>query len=249
MSKLTLLLLSSLLATSAIADTLPVQPWQNMGEYDGIVLPNDKIITGMITATAFINEQGHIEQTEWQGEPQELVELSQRTGLPAYVEPYQSCTYDETQTQQICTPSASQKEFRFFYTLPKHLRKEAFTKPVKIQSPPYPALAQEAGEEGTVIIGAFVPPTGSTFLYTIKSSGFRRLDKAAYSAVHASLPLHPATYKKQPVAIAYQIPIKFSLESEPNTDSTKAGKTIDSTQKTTKNTKKPKRKKAKNTKK
>ena len=249
MSKLTLLLLSSLLATSAIADTLPVQPWQNMGEYDGIVLPNDKIITGMVTATAFINEQGHIEQTEWQGEPQELVKLSQRTGLPAYVEPYQSCTYDETQTQQICTPSASQKEFRFFYTLPKHLRKEAFTKPVKIQSPPSPALAQEKGEEGTVIIGAFVPPTGSTCLYTIKSSGFRRLDKAAYSAVHASLPLHPATYKKQPVAIAYQIPIKFSLESEPSTDSTKAEKTIDSTQKTTKNTKKPKRKKAKNTKK
>ena len=130
MSKLTLLLLSSLLAASAIADTLPVQPWKNMGEYDGIVLPNDKIITGMVTATALINEQGHIEQTEWQGEPQELIELAQRTGLPAHVEPYRSCTYDETQTQQICTPSASQKKFRFFYTLPKHLRKEAVVKPV-----------------------------------------------------------------------------------------------------------------------
>ena len=52
MSKLTLLLLSSLLAASAIADTLPVQPWKNMGGYDGIVLPNDKIITGCLLYTS-----------------------------------------------------------------------------------------------------------------------------------------------------------------------------------------------------
>ena len=95
-----------------------------MGEYDGIVLPNDKIITGMVTATVLINEQGHIEQTEWQGEPQELIELAQRTGLPAHVEPYQSCTYDETQTQQICTPSASQKKFRFFYSCKRYIYRQ-----------------------------------------------------------------------------------------------------------------------------
>ncbi|MCX7275896.1 MAG: energy transducer TonB [Burkholderiales bacterium] len=78
--------------------------------------------------------------------------------------------------------------------------------------PRYPAISKRLGEQGTtiytVMIGADGLPTSATLL---KSSGYDRLDQAAYTAV-MSWRYVPGKRNGVPTAMAYNAPVNWVLE-------------------------------------
>lgn len=77
--------------------------------------------------------------------------------------------------------------------------------------PTYPAIAQQRGMEGMVLVYVEVSARGEPLSVTLKqSSGFVLLDKAALKAVHGWR-FAPATRGGQPVAAGVEVPIRFSL--------------------------------------
>jgi len=78
--------------------------------------------------------------------------------------------------------------------------------------PPYPPLSRSKGEQGTVLLKVCVSAAGDVDSVDIaRSSGFVRLDRAANDTVNRWR-FHPARKGGQPVAICYQLPIRFSLD-------------------------------------
>ena len=78
--------------------------------------------------------------------------------------------------------------------------------------PPYPPVSRSKGEQGTVLLKVCVSATGSVDSVDIaKSSGFVRLDSSANDTVERWR-FHPARKGGNPVAMCYQLPIRFSLD-------------------------------------
>ena len=78
--------------------------------------------------------------------------------------------------------------------------------------PPYPPVSRSKGEQGTVLLKVCVSATGSVDSVDIaKSSGFVRLDRSANDTVERWR-FHPARKGGNPVAMCYQLPIRFSLD-------------------------------------
>ena len=81
--------------------------------------------------------------------------------------------------------------------------------------PPYPPVSRSKGEQGTVLLKICVSATGSVDSVDIaKSSGFVRLDRSANDTV-MRWRFHPARKGGQPMAMCYQLPIRFSLDQVP----------------------------------
>jgi TonB family protein len=78
--------------------------------------------------------------------------------------------------------------------------------------PPYPPVSRSKGEQGTVLLKVCVSATGTVDSVDIaKSSGYVRLDRSANDTVERWR-FHPARKGGQPVALCYQLPIRFSLD-------------------------------------
>lgn len=78
--------------------------------------------------------------------------------------------------------------------------------------PPYPPLSRSKGEQGTVLLKVCVAAAGAVDSVDVaKSSGFVRLDQSANDTV-MRWRFHPARKGGQPVAMCYQLPIRFSLD-------------------------------------
>ena len=78
--------------------------------------------------------------------------------------------------------------------------------------PPYPPVSRSKGEQGTVLLKVCVSATGTVDSVDIaKSSGFVRLDRSANDTVERWR-FHPARKGGNPVAMCYQLPIRFSLD-------------------------------------
>lgn len=78
--------------------------------------------------------------------------------------------------------------------------------------PPYPPVSRSKGEQGTVLLKVCVSATGTVDSVDIaKSSGFVRLDRSANDTVERWR-FHPARKGGAPVAMCYQLPIRFSLD-------------------------------------
>ena len=77
--------------------------------------------------------------------------------------------------------------------------------------PPYPQLALEAGEQGSVGIRAVVEPNGRpSNVRLARSSGHRRLDMAALAAAK-KYRFTPATQNGQPIRFVYTFNLNFRL--------------------------------------
>lgn len=86
--------------------------------------------------------------------------------------------------------------------LPSHLRNPA---------PVYPRLAQERGEEGTVVVDVEVLASGRSGAVSVaRSSGSMLLDEAARKAVR-QWQFRPAHRQGRAVAVTVEIPITFRL--------------------------------------
>ncbi len=78
--------------------------------------------------------------------------------------------------------------------------------------PVYPPLSKRLGEQGQAIHSVLIGPDGlPTSARLVKSSGFDRLDQAAYQAV-MSWRYVPGMRNGVAVAMAYNAPISFVLE-------------------------------------
>lgn len=81
--------------------------------------------------------------------------------------------------------------------------------------PPYPPLSRSKGEQGIVLLKVCVAATGAVDSVDVaRSSGFVRLDRAANDTV-MRWRFHPARKGGQPMAMCYQLPIRFSLDQAP----------------------------------
>lgn len=77
--------------------------------------------------------------------------------------------------------------------------------------PAYPALSRRRGEEGTVLLAIRIDPHGRVVQAQVaESSGFRRLDEAALTAVRR-WHYQPATRAGVAIAWEYRQPVVFSL--------------------------------------
>jgi len=80
--------------------------------------------------------------------------------------------------------------------------------------PVYPPLSNRLREEGTVIINVLVGVDGKAQKGEIKtSSGFDRLDQAAYAAV-MKWRFSPGKRNGVPTAMPYDVPVKFRLKNK-----------------------------------
>lgn len=78
--------------------------------------------------------------------------------------------------------------------------------------PHYPPLSRSKGEQGTVLLKVCVATTGNVDSVEIaRTSGYIRLDRSAADTV-ARWRFHPARKGGQPIAMCYQLPIRFSLD-------------------------------------
>jgi protein TonB len=82
---------------------------------------------------------------------------------------------------------------------------------VESQTPDYPALARQAGIEGTVIVRALVGKDGRVHDTIIGSGVSQILDEAAMNAARRFV-FKPAIQNRNPVAVWVAIPFKFSLK-------------------------------------
>lgn len=86
--------------------------------------------------------------------------------------------------------------------LPGYLRNPA---------PVYPRLSRERGEQGPVVLETEVLASGRCgSIRVLRSSGYRRLDEAATSAI-AQWRFEPARRAGQPVTVWVEIPVTFQL--------------------------------------
>lgn len=78
--------------------------------------------------------------------------------------------------------------------------------------PHYPPVSRSKGEQGTVLLKVCVAAAGNVDSVEIaKSSGYTRLDRSAADTVERWR-FYPARKGGQPVALCYQLPIRFSLD-------------------------------------
>ena len=76
----------------------------------------------------------------------------------------------------------------------------------------YPAMSRRMGEQGTAVWRVLIGTDGKAVqAQLIKSSGFERLDKAAYDTVMHRRYL-PGTRDGVPVALSYNAPIAWILK-------------------------------------
>lgn len=86
--------------------------------------------------------------------------------------------------------------------------------PFRNTAPPYPRLARVQGWQGSVLVRAWVTPSGEVGSVRVaESSGRAVLDQAAAAAVQG-WKFRPARRKGQAVASAVDVPITFQLEQK-----------------------------------
>ncbi|MDO8730546.1 MAG: energy transducer TonB [Candidatus Omnitrophota bacterium] len=86
--------------------------------------------------------------------------------------------------------------------------------PFRNTAPPYPRLARVQGWQGTVLVRAWVAPSGEVASVRVaESSGRGILDRAAAVAVQG-WKFRPARRKGQAVASTVDVPITFQLEQK-----------------------------------
>ena len=76
----------------------------------------------------------------------------------------------------------------------------------------YPAMSRRLGEEGTTVYSVLIGIDGKAVsARLVKSSGFERLDKAAYDTIMRRR-YTPGTRDGVPVALSYNAPITWLLK-------------------------------------
>jgi TonB family protein len=86
--------------------------------------------------------------------------------------------------------------------------------PFRNAAPPYPRLARVQGWQGTVLVRAWVAPSGGVASVRVaESSGRGILDQAAAAAVQG-WKFRPARRKGQAVASTVDVPITFQLKQK-----------------------------------
>lgn len=76
----------------------------------------------------------------------------------------------------------------------------------------YPALAKEAGAQGTVLVEFVVEKDGSVSNATVKVSQFPALDEEALRVVRSLPKWNPGEANGRKVRVYYNVPIRFSLQ-------------------------------------
>jgi len=80
--------------------------------------------------------------------------------------------------------------------------------------PPYPALSQRMGEQGTTLLKVSIDTTGKvTECTVVTSSGSARLDAAAVEYVKANWRWQPPTQAGKPVAATTEVSVKWDLKN------------------------------------
>ena len=80
--------------------------------------------------------------------------------------------------------------------------------------PPYPALSQRMGEQGTTLLKVAIDTTGKvTECTVVTSSGSTRLDAAAVEYVKANWRWQPPTQAGKPVAATTEVSVKWDLKT------------------------------------
>ena len=80
--------------------------------------------------------------------------------------------------------------------------------------PPYPALSQRMGEQGTTLLKVAIDTTGKvTECTVVTSSGSTRLDAAAVEYVKANWRWQPPTQAGKPVAATTEVSVKWDLKN------------------------------------
>jgi periplasmic protein TonB len=80
--------------------------------------------------------------------------------------------------------------------------------------PPYPALSQRMGEQGTTLLKVSIDNTGKpTDCVVAASSGSKRLDDAAVEWVKANWRWQPPTQAGKPVAATTEVSVKWDLKN------------------------------------
>ncbi len=80
--------------------------------------------------------------------------------------------------------------------------------------PPYPALSQRMGEQGTTLLKVAIDTTGKvTDCTVVTSSGSTRLDAAAVEYVKANWRWQPPTQAGKPVAATTEVSVKWDLKN------------------------------------
>ena len=80
--------------------------------------------------------------------------------------------------------------------------------------PPYPALSQRMGEQGTTLMKVNIDTTGKVTEVTIvTSSGSTRLDTAAVEYVKANWRWQPPTQGGKPVSATTEVSVKWDLKN------------------------------------
>lgn len=83
----------------------------------------------------------------------------------------------------------------------------------RAQKPPYPAISQRMGEEGTTEILVTINTQGSVSACEVsKTSGSKRLDEAACSYATARYKWKPPTQNGQPIEARAKINVIWSLK-------------------------------------
>ncbi len=80
--------------------------------------------------------------------------------------------------------------------------------------PPYPALSQRMGEQGTTLLKVTIDATGKvTDCVVVTSSGSARLDTAAAEYVKANWRWQPPTQAGKPVGATTEVSVKWDLKN------------------------------------
>jgi protein TonB len=80
--------------------------------------------------------------------------------------------------------------------------------------PPYPALSQRMGEQGTTLLKVAIDNTGKvTECTVVTSSGSTRLDAAAVEYVKANWRWQPPTQAGKPVSATTEVSVKWDLKN------------------------------------
>jgi protein TonB len=80
--------------------------------------------------------------------------------------------------------------------------------------PPYPALSQRMGEQGTTLMKVTIDATGKvTDVVIVTSSGSSRLDTAAAEYVKTNWRWQPPTQEGKPVVATTEVSVKWDLKN------------------------------------
>jgi protein TonB len=78
--------------------------------------------------------------------------------------------------------------------------------------PPYPPISRRLGEQGEVVLRAFIEADGTASrVELLRSSGFDRLDRAALTAAK-DWRYRPGTRAGRPEAMWFKLPVVFELQ-------------------------------------